>query len=193
MTVWCLSDPTAPPVVLPSGRSPLSRLRELVGRTRSEDGLAAVLDAGPASGDWIAPDGAWDWDAAWAASQADTDTEDADTDGTDTDEISAPIVHEADPELERLRAEEEESERRTREHHEPGKFHGDEDSSRCATHDARTGFPASRCSGAARAARRPAPRVGSTDHVDASEGPPPQGAARADVGRRQGRHQGHLR
>jgi murein DD-endopeptidase MepM/ murein hydrolase activator NlpD len=44
-----------------------------VGRTRSEDGLAAVLDAGPASGDWIAPDGAWDWDAAWAASQSDTD------------------------------------------------------------------------------------------------------------------------
>jgi small subunit ribosomal protein S3 len=50
------------------------------------------------------------------------------TDGTETDDVVAPIVHEADPELERLLAEEEEIERRTREHHEPGKFHsGDED------------------------------------------------------------------
>ena len=50
------------------------------------------------------------------------------TDGSETDEVAAPIVHEADPELERLLAEEEEIERRTREHHEPGKFHtGDED------------------------------------------------------------------
>ncbi|WP_138734851.1 M23 family metallopeptidase [Modestobacter excelsi] len=46
-----------------------------MGRTRSEDGLAAVLDAGPASAEFVAPDGAWDWDAAWAASQADEDDE----------------------------------------------------------------------------------------------------------------------
>ena len=49
------------------------------------------------------------------------------TDGTDTDEVAAPIVHEADPELERLLAEEEEIERRTRQHSEAPKFHGDED------------------------------------------------------------------
>ena len=39
----------------------------------------------------------------------------------------APLVKEADPELERLLAEEEEIERRTRQHHETPKFHGDED------------------------------------------------------------------
>ena len=38
-----------------------------------------------------------------------------------------PLVKEADPELERLLAEEEEIERRTRQHHEAPKFHGDED------------------------------------------------------------------
>jgi small subunit ribosomal protein S3 len=42
-------------------------------------------------------------------------------------EDSAPLVKEADPELERLLAEEEEIERRTRQHHEAPKFHGDED------------------------------------------------------------------
>ncbi len=50
-------------------------------------------------------------------------------DGT-PDEVpdeSSPLVKEADPELERLLAEEEEIERRTREHHEAPKFHGDED------------------------------------------------------------------
>ena len=48
-----------------------------------------------------------------------------------TDEVAekeaAPLVKEADPELERLLAEEEEIERRTRQHHEAPKFHGDED------------------------------------------------------------------
>ncbi len=39
----------------------------------------------------------------------------------------APLVKEADPELERLLAEEEEIERRTRQPHEAPKFHGDED------------------------------------------------------------------
>jgi len=46
------------------------------------------------------------------------------------DEIAAeasPLVKEADPELERLLAEEEEIERRTRQHHEAPKFHSDED------------------------------------------------------------------
>jgi small subunit ribosomal protein S3 len=38
-----------------------------------------------------------------------------------------PLVKEADAELERLLAEEEEIERRTRQHHEAPKFHGDED------------------------------------------------------------------
>ncbi len=51
-------------------------------------------------------------------------TEDAD----DNINIEAtPLVKEADPELERLLAEEEEIERRTRQHHEAPKFHGDED------------------------------------------------------------------
>jgi hypothetical protein len=40
---------------------------------------------------------------------------------------AANVVKEADPELERLLAEEEEIERRTRQHHEAPKFHGDED------------------------------------------------------------------
>ena len=47
-----------------------------------------------------------------------------------TDEVTeeaTPLVKEADPELERLLAEEEEIERRTRQHHEAPKFHGDED------------------------------------------------------------------
>jgi len=45
------------------------------------------------------------------------------------DEEATPLVKEADPELERLLAEEEEIERRTRQgqHHETPKFHGDED------------------------------------------------------------------
>ena len=45
----------------------------------------------------------------------------------DVPEEATPLVKEADPELERLLAEEEEIERRTREHHEAPKFHGDED------------------------------------------------------------------
>jgi small subunit ribosomal protein S3 len=45
----------------------------------------------------------------------------------EVDEVgeTAPLVKEADPELERLLAEEEEIERRTRQHHEAPKFHGD--------------------------------------------------------------------
>ena len=39
-------------------------------------------------------------------------------------EEASPLVKEADPELERLLAEEEEIERRTRQHHEAPKFHG---------------------------------------------------------------------
>jgi small subunit ribosomal protein S3 len=47
----------------------------------------------------------------------------------DVVEEATPLVKEADPELERLLAEEEEIERRTRQgqHHETPKFHGDED------------------------------------------------------------------
>jgi len=52
--------------------------------------------------------------------------------GAETEEGAEPapareLVHEADPELERLLAEEEEIERRTRQPHEAPKFHGDED------------------------------------------------------------------
>src|SRR5262249_60348489 len=48
--------------------------------------------------------------------------------GSDDDSAEAtPLVKEADPELERLLAEEEEIERRTRQHHEAPKFHADED------------------------------------------------------------------
>jgi small subunit ribosomal protein S3 len=47
--------------------------------------------------------------------------------GEDIPEEASPLVKEADPELERLLAEEEEIERRTRQHHEAPKFHGDED------------------------------------------------------------------
>jgi small subunit ribosomal protein S3 len=57
-------------------------------------------------------------------------TPDGTTDAGDAGEDlpAKPLLGEADPELERLLAEEEEIERRTREHHEPGKFHsGDED------------------------------------------------------------------
>ena len=43
-----------------------------------------------------------------------------------TEEL-APVIQEADPELERLLAEEEEIERRTREHHETPHFRTDED------------------------------------------------------------------
>ena len=42
----------------------MSRLRELVGRTRSEDGLDADLAAAPVPEEW-------DWDAEWAATQHD--------------------------------------------------------------------------------------------------------------------------
>jgi small subunit ribosomal protein S3 len=48
--------------------------------------------------------------------------------GAPGDEVEAtPLVQEADPELERLLAEEEEIERRLHEHHETPKFHGDGD------------------------------------------------------------------
>ena len=52
------------------------------------------------------------------------------TDGEGDDELTeeaTPLVKEADPELEKLLAEEEEIERRTRQHHEAPKFHGDTD------------------------------------------------------------------
>jgi small subunit ribosomal protein S3 len=50
-----------------------------------------------------------------------------DTAPDEVPEEATPLVKEADPELERLLAEEEEIERRTRQHHEAPKFHGDED------------------------------------------------------------------
>jgi small subunit ribosomal protein S3 len=47
--------------------------------------------------------------------------------GTDDSTAAKPLLGEADPELERLLAEEEEIERRTREHHETPHFRGGED------------------------------------------------------------------
>ena len=46
---------------------------------------------------------------------------------TSSTEEATPLVKEADPELEKLLAEEEEIERRTRQHHEAPKFHGDDE------------------------------------------------------------------
>src|SRR3954471_18566598 len=46
---------------------------------------------------------------------------------TDAELEATPLIKEADPELERLLAEEEDIERRTRQHHEAPKFHGDGD------------------------------------------------------------------
>jgi small subunit ribosomal protein S3 len=45
---------------------------------------------------------------------------------TEAETEAAPLIKEADPELERLLAEEEDIERRTRQHHEAPKFHGDD-------------------------------------------------------------------
>ncbi len=58
-----------------------------------------------------------------------TETVEVPVDGApeEVPEEATPLVKEADPELERLLAEEEEIERRTRQHHETPKFHGDED------------------------------------------------------------------
>jgi small subunit ribosomal protein S3 len=51
----------------------------------------------------------------------------ADTTDTTDEEAARPLLGEADPELERLLAEEEEIERRTRQHHETPHFRGDDD------------------------------------------------------------------
>ncbi|MFQ1001724.1 M23 family metallopeptidase [Modestobacter sp. SSW1-42] len=58
----------------------MSRLREIVGRTRPEDALDAVLPVDPAGTDWaqaLATD--VDWDGEWAATQGATATGAADT------------------------------------------------------------------------------------------------------------------
>jgi small subunit ribosomal protein S3 len=49
------------------------------------------------------------------------------TDAGEEEAVAKPLLGEADPELERLLAEEEEIERRTREHHETPHFRGGED------------------------------------------------------------------
>jgi small subunit ribosomal protein S3 len=58
---------------------------------------------------------------------ADAVTVDPSSVGDEAPAETTELVKEADPELERLLAEEEEIERRTRQHHEAPKFHGDED------------------------------------------------------------------
>jgi small subunit ribosomal protein S3 len=58
---------------------------------------------------------------------AESVTVDAASVGDEEPAAATPVVKEADPEFERLLAEEEEIERRTRQHHEAPKFHGDED------------------------------------------------------------------
>ena len=83
--------------------------------------------------------------------------------GDEVPEEASPLVKEADPELERLLAEEEEIERRT--------------------------APAPRDAEVPRRRRGLRP----THDVDAEEGPAPQGAAGPDVRDRQGWHAGHLR
>jgi hypothetical protein len=72
-----------------------------VGRARSEDGPDADLDAGtPASGWSAAPDGDWDWDAEWAATQADAgnDTDLEDT-GNDADTADTHLDTDQDDDL----------------------------------------------------------------------------------------------
>jgi len=67
---------------------PVSRLRELVGRARSEDGPAADL-ADAAAGDWSPVPRDFDWDGEWAATQeAAADIEDGADDADEGDDRS---------------------------------------------------------------------------------------------------------
>ena len=90
---------TAPPTAAPAAEAP------------AEPGETGVSEE--AAGDETA-------DAADAAATAGT-AEPADVEGGDTAEAK-PIIREVDPDIERLLAEEEEIERRTREHHEAPHF-----------------------------------------------------------------------
>ncbi|MCZ2829830.1 M23 family metallopeptidase [Modestobacter sp. VKM Ac-2986] len=66
----------------------MSRLRELVGRTRPEDGLDAVLPVDPAGTGWAeALVADVDWDGEWAATQGATGT---------PDDTQAPATHAPD-------------------------------------------------------------------------------------------------
>ncbi len=96
-------------------------------KTVAEDKIAK--EAAMAVGDAAGPAGRRVVSAGGGRRRPSTEAVPVDEAAVGDQEIAeaAPLVKEADPELERLLAEEEEIERRTREHHEAPKFHGDED------------------------------------------------------------------
>ena len=96
-------------------------------KTAAEDKIAK--EAAMAVGDTAGPTGRRVVSAGGGRRRPSTEAVPVDEAAVGEEEVTeaAPLVKEADPELERLLAEEEEIERRTRQHHEAPKFHGDED------------------------------------------------------------------
>ena len=96
-------------------------------KTAAEDKI--TKEAAMAVGDTAGPTGRRVVSAGGGRRRPSTESVPVDEATVGDEEIAdaAPLVKEADPELERLLAEEEEIERRTRQHHEAPKFHGDED------------------------------------------------------------------
>jgi len=96
-------------------------------KTAAEDKIAK--EAAMAVGDTAGPTGRRVVSAGGGRRRPSTEAVPVDEAAVGEEEVAeaAPLVKEADPELERLLAEEEEIERRTRQHHEAPKFHGDED------------------------------------------------------------------
>ncbi len=96
-------------------------------KTAAEDKIAK--EAAMAVGDTAGPTGRRVVSAGGGRRRPSAESTPVDEATVGEEEIAeaAPLVKEADPELERLLAEEEEIERRTRQHHEAPKFHGDED------------------------------------------------------------------
>jgi len=96
-------------------------------KTAAEDKI--TKEAAMAVGDTAGPTGRRVVSAGGGRRRPSTESVPVDEATVGEEEIAdaTPLVKEADPELERLLAEEEEIERRTRQHHEAPKFHGDED------------------------------------------------------------------
>ena len=96
-------------------------------KTAADDKIAK--EAAMAVGDTAGPTGRRVVSAGGGRRRPGTEAVPVDEAAVGEEEVTeaAPLVKEADPELERLLAEEEEIERRTRQHHEAPKFHGDED------------------------------------------------------------------
>jgi small subunit ribosomal protein S3 len=96
-------------------------------KTAAEDKI--TKEAAMAVGDTAGPTGRRVVSAGGGRRRPSTESVPVDEATVGEEELAdaAPLVKEADPELERLLAEEEEIERRTRQHHEAPKFHGDED------------------------------------------------------------------